>query len=153
MVQIGKEIFGDHVSQLVTIVVSLSLAIVAQKLSGDIANMSFITFIMDGYGLMDSNPEVGFFSNILLPFVMYFLSCALLLWIGICNLVTCNDERDKSNVVLKAILGYLQLIMFGMLLVMSGTLFAYFMLLIFTALILTLILDYAASYTDMEKST
>ncbi|WP_163536369.1 hypothetical protein [Gracilibacillus sp. YIM 98692] len=151
MVKYGKEIFKDNFTQLMTIVVSLVLAIVAQKLSGEIANMSLIAFIMEGYAMIDSSGHLSIYRNVLLPFMMYFLSCAFLLWMGITNFVTCNERADKSFVLLKIVLGYLQFVLFGMLLIFSGKLFVYFMVLAFITIILTAILKFAATFPKVTE--
>ncbi|MBM7573012.1 hypothetical protein [Aquibacillus albus] len=149
----GKEIFQDNTTQLMTIIVSLALAIVAKKLAGDIANMSLLAFIMEGYTLIDRSGHLSIHRNVLLPFLMYFLSCAFLLWMGVTNLVTCNERHDKSFVLLKILLGYLQLVLFGMLLVISGMLFVYFMVLAFITIILTAVLNFATSFHEVPKNT
>ncbi|WP_226035248.1 hypothetical protein [Aquibacillus saliphilus] len=150
MVNHGKEIFQDYVPQLMTIIVSLALAIVAKQLSGDIANTPLIPFITDHYGLIFNSEHLSILHNVLIPFIMYLFSCGLLLWMGITNLVTYNETGAKSLMFLKILLGFFQLLLFGILIFFDAKLFSYFMLLVFTVIILVDILNYAASFHEVE---
>ncbi|MRH41480.1 hypothetical protein GH741_02185 [Aquibacillus halophilus] len=153
MVAYGKELFLDNVNQLTTIIVSLALAICAQKIAGDIANMSLISFIMDGgYSLMSTSEHFSMFRNVLLPFIMYLLACSFLLWMGITNLATYDEKGDQSVMFLKILLGFFQLMLFGLIFV-GAKLFSYFLLLVFTVIILIEILNYASSFDEMRRET
>ncbi|MDL4839824.1 hypothetical protein [Aquibacillus rhizosphaerae] len=149
MVKYGKELFSDNVNQLVTIIVSLALAIVAQKLSGDIVNMSFLNFIKDGYGLNSNTEQFSNLGNVLLSFIMYVVGCSFLLWMGITNLVTYNEMGTKPLMFLKIFLGFFQLLLVGLIFI-EVKLFSYFMLLVFTSIILIDTLNYAASLEEVK---
>ncbi|MRG85923.1 hypothetical protein [Salinibacillus xinjiangensis] len=153
MIKFGKELFQDHVTQVITILASLALAIVAQKLSGDIANMSLTTFVKEGYSSIIGSEQLSLLYNVLLPFFMYILSCACLLWMGITNIITCNHIEEKSIRFLKVLLGFTQLLLFGVFIVMEGKLFMYFSIMVFTVVILVFILHYVATVQERARTS
>ncbi|WP_138416634.1 hypothetical protein [Aquibacillus sediminis] len=151
MINYGKEIFQDNMTQLITIIVSLGLAIVAKKLSGEIANMSIINFIKDGYSYIKDNEHLSLVHDVFVPLSMYIVSCACLLWMGVTNLVTRKEQADSRANFLKLVLGCFQLCLFTIFLFIEGKLFFYFMLLVFTVILLIGAMNVAASNHDKRN--
>jgi hypothetical protein len=135
MIDLGINIFKRNLVQCLFIVFCLGISIWAKSLSIQTLSMSLQSFISTSVDNMFS--EENSFSvwfNVVLPSVLYLISCALLLWMSVTNFFTLQYEESKFHLFLKGLLGACQAILFGWFLFVGGKLLFY--LIAFTLLIL-----------------
>lgn len=133
----GKFLFRINLVQLILIGMCLGGAILARYLAIELDHVSLTNFISTSFeNIFNANSEYGFLKNLVIPGLLYILSGMILFWMGVVNLVTFLQEEKRFDQSLRAILGILQVVLFGWFIFTGGKLLLYYAVFAFLLLIL-----------------
>ena len=126
MFELGKTIFRINGIQLAAIIFCMGLAIWAKFIAINLDHVTLAEFISLNFdNIFAESRSYSLGENVFLPSMMYIISCLMLLWMGITNLITSSSEETKFNFSLRLILGVSQVILFGWFLYTGGKLALY----------------------------
>lgn len=125
LIELGKRIFGVNPIQLLSIILCLGLAMVAQQLAVNLSGISLSQFISTEFKSVFSGDLSHFLYNVLLPIMMYMIAGILLVGMGVTNFTTAKDEESRFNGILKHLLALMQGVLFMIFFFVGGKLFLY----------------------------
>ncbi|TFH61220.1 hypothetical protein [Peribacillus frigoritolerans] len=126
MFELGRTIIRVNTVQLILIVLCLGFAIMAKNLSINLSHLSISDFISQSFAnIFTKNPQYNLFLNMVLPSILYVVSCLLLLWMGVTNFFSLILEETKLNWSLRFLLGLSQIVLFILFLYTGGKLALY----------------------------
>lgn len=114
MLTLGKRLFGVNWVQLVSILGVLGLGCVAKYFALGVDDVSISTFVSTSLdSIFEEYEPYNVWLNVLLPILLYMVSCFFLLWLGITNFATLKEEETKIDLILKTLIGIIQMALFG----------------------------------------
>lgn len=125
LIGLGKRIFIMNPVQLLSIIICLGLAMMAQQLAVNLSGVSLSKFISTELSHMFSGDLHHYLYNVLLPVVMYMIAGLLLAGMGFTNFATAKHEESKFNSILKLLLALIQGVVFIIFFFYGGKLFLY----------------------------
>lgn len=127
MIDVGKKLFPLNFVQIILIILCMGMAIIAKHFSVNISGIPISTFIdLNFKYIFNQSHEYNLLLNILIPALLYMLSCFLLLGMAITNLGMLKQEENKIDFTLKVVLGLLQIGLFAYFFYIGGKLFLYY---------------------------
>ncbi|QCJ41174.1 hypothetical protein FAY30_04265 [Bacillus sp. S3] len=128
MLEYGKSLFRNNVTQLFCLFLCFGLVFVAKNYSIGTSGLSLHDFVSSTLdNIFSEAKSYGLGLNVVMPFILYLVSSTLLLWMSFSNFSTLRYEDNKWDMSLKLLLASCEGILSLWFFIVGGKLAFYFL--------------------------